>query len=77
MPKFKGFNNKKNSDSPPTELDMSASVEPLIGSPSPGARDKLPQVVRSPLVINSKYHNYYFWGIDGPNHPGNILVHFY
>jgi len=63
MPRLKGFNNKENSNLPPTELVMSDSVEPLIGSPSQGARDKLSEVVRSSLVINNNYYKYNYWGI--------------
>ena len=50
---------------------MSASVEPLIGSPSPGARDALSEVVRSPLVIKENYYKYNYWGDDSIIHPDN------
>ena len=72
--KFEGFNNEQHPNSPPTEPDMSSSVEPLIGSPSPGARDKLSEVVRSSLVINKDYYKYNYWGSDSLYHPDNIIV---
>jgi hypothetical protein len=74
MPKLKGFNNKENSNLPPTELVMSDSVEPLIGSQSQGARDKLSEVVRSSLVINNNYYKYNYWDSDSLIHPDNTLI---
>ena len=75
---FESFNYKENSDSPSTELDMSDSAESLIGSPSPGARDRLPEVVRSSLVTDKKYNdNYYeynYWGDDILIHPDNMAT---
>ena len=74
MPNLKGFNNKENSNLPPTELVMSDSVEPLIGSQSQGARDKLSEVVRSSLVINNNYYKYNYWGDDSLIHPDNMAT---